>query len=266
MPPTVPSPAVDVPFDFRDGRIWITIRVHGRDVRALFDTGSDGTALDLGVARELGLALKEAASGTTVAGEIQLMKFGPAEIELGDRRLPAEEVAVLPLAAQLPGVEAILGFDVLRHVPMTLDYSEKRIRLETLPRGEPIPFILEGDLRPSAWVEALGGRFEAHLDTGSSQGVSLPLEWVRARAPRLLAEETKREILGNEVSSRKFVLDRLRIGSVDTHDVPAEAVAAEGGSFAQTSRPWANLGNPVLSRFRVGIDGERRITVLEPVP
>lgn len=254
---------MDVPFELRGGRIWITVRVGGRDLTALFDTGSDGTALDAGIADGLGLPLKEAPKGTTVAGEIQLQKTGPLGIDLGGRTLPADEVMVLPLAAQLPGVQAILGFDVLRHVPMTVDYAERRIRVGTLPEGDSLSFVLDEDMRPSTHVEALGGRFEAHLDTGSAQGVSLPLAWVQANAPEVLREETTRKILGAAVSSRRFVLGRFRIGKADLVDVPAEAVSAEGGSFADAAQPWANVGNQVLTQFRIGLDGVRRITVLE---
>lgn len=170
---------------------------------------------------------------------------------------------VLPLASQLPGLRAILGFDLLRQVPFTVDYAAQCIRMGSLPKGQPLPFVVAGDIRPTAWLETLGERFQAHLDTGSAQGVSLPLGWIQSHAPGLLGNETRRAILGDSVSARKFTLDRVVLGTLELGEVPAEAVSAEGGSFADQQRRWANVGNLLLQRLRLGVDGRRQVVVLE---
>jgi len=256
---------MDVAFEYREGRIWIPVRIQGEAVWAIFDTGSDGTAIDTQLAARVGLPVKGEQKGSTVAGEVEMPKAGPAEIAIGARKLPAEEVMLLPLASQMPGLQAILGFDVLRDVPFIVDYGRRCIHLDTLPSGRGFPFVVDGDIRPTTWLETLGDRFEAHLDTGSSRGVSLPLEWVKANAPQTLHGETQREILGDVVSARQFILDKVRLGGVELNAVPGEAVSAEGGSFAAQQTRWANVGNEVLERFRLGIDGKGRKSVLELV-
>ena len=253
---------MDIPLDYREGRLCIPIHVNGTDAWAIFDTGSDGTAIDTEFARRIGLNAEGAQKGSTVAGEVELRKAGPVEIEAGGHPFAAAEVMLLPLASQLPGLHVILGFDLLRETPFTVEYARRRILLDALPPEEHLPFLVEGDLRPTTWLEALGGRFEAHLDTGSAQGVSLPLAWVQAHAPGLLGEESRREILGDPLSSRRFVLGRVNLGGAALEQVPGEAVSAQGGSFADQQRNWANVGNGVLARFRLGVDGRRRITVL----
>ena len=241
------------------------MHVQGEATWAIFDTGADGTALDTKLAERLGLRGKGQEKGSTVAGEVEMVKAGPAEIAIGARKLPAAEVMLLPLAAQMPGLQAIVGFDVLRDMPFTLDYGRRRIALDALPPGQGFPFVLDGDIRPTTRLETLGGWFEAHLDTGSSRGVSLPVEWVKANAPEVLKGETHREILGDVVSARPFTLDKVRLGGVELEGVPGEAVSAEGGSFAAQQTRWANVGNEVLRRFRLGIDGRERRSIFERV-
>lgn len=256
---------MNVPFAFRDGRLWIPIRISGAVAEAIFDTGSDGTVIDAELAARLGLHAQEGPKGSTVAGEIQLQKAGSVEFEVAQHRLAAEEVVILPLASRMPGLQAILGFDVLREIPFTLDYGRRCIHLDALPSGQGFPFVVDGDIRPTTWLETLGGRFEAHLDTGSSRGISLPLEWVKAHAPGLLKGETQREILGDVITSRQFTVDKIRLGGIELDAIPGEAVSAEGGSFAAQQTRWANVGNEVLNRFRLGIDGKRRESILELV-
>ncbi len=253
---------MEIPFEYRDGRVWVPIRINGEDLRAIFDTGADGTAVDSELAQRLGLRAEDGRKGSTVAGEVHLQKAGPVKIETGGYRFPLEEVMVLPLEAQMPGLQAILGFDVLRHACFTIDYAGQRLRLHALPAGERLRFVLEDDIRPTVWLETLGGRFLAHVDTGSAQGVSLPLAWVQANAPTLLHAETRREILGGALSARRFILDRIHLGSSGVERVPGEAVAAEGGSFADQNRLWANVGNAVLERFCLGVDGRERVAIL----
>ncbi len=256
---------MDIPFELREGRVWTSVRINGVDTQAIFDTGADGTALDVDLAGQLGLRMQEGAKGSTVAGQVQLRKASRVVFEVAGRSVPTGDAVVLPLAAQLSGLRAILGFDLLRQIPFTVDYAGRCIRMGILPEGERLPFVIARDIRPTAWLETLGDRFGAHLDTGSAQGISLPLGWIRTHAPGLLGQETRREILGDAVSTNRFTLDQVRLGTAELGNVPAEAVSAEGGSFADQQNRWANVGNGLLRRFRLGVDGERRIVVLQLV-
>lgn len=254
---------MDVDFDLREGRVWIDSRIQGESARAIFDTGSDGTAVDIQFATDLGLPPKGEVGGSTVAGEMGMVRSGPAKLAIGARELATDEVVLLPLASHVPGLQAILGFDVLREFPFTLDYGRRCIRLDSMPDGQGLPFVVEDDIRPTTWLAAHGARFKAHIDTGSSQGVSLPLEWVESNVPNILGEETRREILENMVTARQLRLDRMRLGDLELEEVQGEAVSAGGGSFAAQGALWANIGNAVLKRCRVGIDGRSRVSVFE---
>ena len=261
---TADSVDVDLAFDLREGRVWIPVRIQDESIWAILDTGSDGTAVDVELAERLGLPQREEKTGSSVAGQVDLIMTGPATIALGPRELTVPEVALLPLASQIPGLQAILGFDALRDLPFTLDYRTQRLQLDALPSGPGVRFVTEGEIRPTTWLVTLGERFEALLDTGSAQGVSLPLQWIETEAPELLKEETQREILGDPVRSRRLTLDAIRLGDVLLNEVQGEAVTAQGGSFAAQGARWANVGNAVLARLRVGIDGRRRRTFFEP--
>lgn len=254
---------MDLPFELREGRVWISTRIQGRPAWAIFDTGADGTAVDASFAAEAGLVGSGGQKGTTVAAEVQMVKAGPAEFALGTSTFAAEDVMLIPLAKQMPGLQAILGFDVLRRFPFTLDYRMGLIRVGSLPSGPAFPFIAEHDIRPTTTVETRSTRFESTIDTGSSKGLSLPVSWVSANAPELLGSEMTREILGSRLSARPFVIDGVRLGGIDLNRIPGEAVSSEGGSFAAQHGRWANIGNEVLRRFRLGIDGVRRVSVFQ---
>ena len=63
---------METPFELREGLVWTRVRINGVDTQAVFDTGADGTALDVELADQLGLRSHAGPKGSTVAGDVQL--------------------------------------------------------------------------------------------------------------------------------------------------------------------------------------------------
>jgi hypothetical protein len=252
----------EVAIELREGRVWVEARVSGRPLRGIFDTGSDGTAIDSESARSIGLVTQGHKSGSTVAGDISVEKVGRVDFDVGGAVLASSEANALPLSMQLDGLQFILGFDAMASSPFVLRLKERRISFEPFEHTKGSAFALEGDIRATARLKILGSTSHAFLDTGSPSGISLPRRWVDANARRLGIDaqaSESRKILGSEFKSLRFTLEEVVLGSSRLADVPAEAVESEGGSFAEQSTFWGNVGTPVMGRFEsIAIDGQAR--------
>ncbi len=255
------------PFEYPKSRVWARAKVNGKDAFGILDTGADGTAIDSKFASGLGLVSTGVQTGSVEADEIEMGQSGPARFELGPVSLEAKGVFLVPLATGVPGLDFILGFDVMGGNPFTVDYRNKRIEFG-LPAGKTVPFASDKEVRPSLTAEVLGESFVAILDTGSSGGLSMPLRWVEKNASKLkadLGEVTERKLLGEgKLRYHEFSIDSVTMGGVRFEVVPAEAVTAEKGSSSDQASNWASAGNRVMEKLgRIGIDGKGRRVVLE---
>lgn len=255
---------MDFPFELRDGRIWVEVSLRGATKSGILDTGADGTAIDQGLSEELGLKRGKIQSATSVASDLEVTKTDPIEFGLGKSSLTAEEANILPLSTHIKGLSFILGFDALRKLPFTIDYSKSLLQFGSMPKGVSAQFTLSKDIRPTVELNLAGARIPAMLDTGSAAGIVLPVSWVKKNLTQLALEgPQRRAILGSEYESQRFVLAEVMLGGTHLTKVEAQAVEAEKGSFGDQEDNLATIGNPILGMFeQVGIDGARRMITL----
>lgn len=241
--------------------MWVEVSLRGATKSGILDTGADGTAIDQGLAEELGLKRGQAQSATLIAGEIEVAKTDPITFGLGNALLTADEANILPLSNHFKGLSFILGFDALGKMPFTIDYSKGLLQFGSMPEGISVHFVLGKDIRPTTELRVAGALIAAVLDTGSGVGISFPVSWVRKNLAWLpLGEPQSRAILGSEYESQKFVLEEILLGGTSLTRVVAQSVAAEEGSFGDQEDNLAEIGNPILRMFeQVGIDGGRRM-------
>lgn len=249
-------------FELRNGRIWVEARISGQKLWGIFDTGSDGTALDSEFAHSIGLTSQARQSGSTVAGKVEVEKVGRVDFDIGGKAFSSFETNTAPLSKQLKELQFVLGFDVLESSSFVLWPEKRRVVFGPFDDSQGLSFVLDGDIRPTTRFELLGASSHAFLDTGSSHGISLPRRWVEANAERLgihakVAES--RKILGSEYESLEFTLEEMVFGGSKLTGVPAEAVESKEGSYAEQSTFWGNAGNGILQRFEwIAIDGRKR--------
>jgi hypothetical protein len=244
--------ATEIPFEHRDGLIWLNVSVLGRatPMRFLLDSGAGLSVIDLRAARALGQKLDTPQSVLGVGGHDVAYEVAGIRMNLPGIALPSPQLAV-DLGAVSAGcgrrIDGLLGADFFREHIVQIDFRAQKIRL--LSRGEMpsnacevLPLVARGDAlcvrlsvndQPAGWVR---------VDTGCDSA----LEWLTAAhsRPTLAAHS-----IGAEIGSRRCVpmtvqLGTLRLAGIPTslHDTPI--FDGEAGL----------LGNGLLSRFTVTFD------------
>jgi hypothetical protein len=132
-----PPKSVSVPFNLRDGRIWIDVKINDKqNFEAMVDTGAVTTLLPASVAKTL--ALQPAETVEVVDPNGKPAKIGTARLpDLGIGKTHVKDVhALFVLEGDPAGFNkdfAIIGNDVLLRYRTTIDYGRKTIAFETLP-------------------------------------------------------------------------------------------------------------------------------------
>ena len=232
----------------------------GRRLSVLLDTGTDPSAIDLGLARRLGLRLGEFALGSGAASD----RVPFTETVLPWLRLGALEVRdlfalALDLRATPFDVDVVLGYNVLRQLVLHIDYRARSLLLRHPDLGAPpVDGALPVPLRfhehfpafENVQVDGLCSLPLATIDTGSNGGLTVgPDVAARLGLTTGAADITYEQGVGFGgacvVATRRGA--RLQVGPFALADVALEAPGGARGDLGRRGR--ANLGNGALSRF-----------------
>jgi hypothetical protein len=232
----------------------------GRRLSVLIDTGTDPSAIDLGLARRLGLRLGEFALGTGAASD----SVPYTETVLPWLRLGALEVRdlfalALDLRATPFDVDVVLGYNVLRQLVLHIDYGARRLLLRhpdlgapPTPGAQPMPLVFHEHF--PAFVDVLVdggvGLPLATIDTGSNGGLTVGPD-VAARLGLTPGADDVTYAQGAGFGGGCVVAlrrgARIQVGPFALDDIALEAPGGASGDLARSGR--ANLGNGALSRF-----------------
>jgi predicted aspartyl protease len=104
-----------VPVHTSGDQLLADVGIGGVQLTLLVDTGATHTSLEAGALQRIaGERLHSAVSVRTAAGVVDLPLYRVADVTLGALEVPTLDV--LELDADLPGVEGLLGMDLLRRV------------------------------------------------------------------------------------------------------------------------------------------------------
>ncbi len=261
----------------------------GHPLTVLLDTGTDPSAIDLGLARRLGLRLGDFARGSDAASdEVSFTESVLPWLRLGELELRDLYVLAFDLRRAPFKVDLVLGYNVLCRMALTVDYAAGRLRLDHPDLGAPepgpggvslplhffehFPALAETALLCPAIPAAEGAaptRIALPLltiDTGSNGELTLsPDLAAQVGLRRGAAQVTDGE--GHGFVERVSVLHGLTaglcLGPFELHDVALDTPEVEAGDLGRSGR--ANGGNRLLARFaRVSLDYRRARCVLEP--
>jgi hypothetical protein len=182
------SDEVRLPMGSRGGRITVEAKINGKGpYHFYFDTGASGPVMRKDLAKELELEVIGQA-GVKSGGDAEDKKPIAAEIvRIGQIQLGSVKMVDVTVVAmdrsRLGGADAPVGVLSPAMFPgflVSLDYPKKEIHIRSGSLGEPdnktlFPY-LENRPIPSLMATVGGQRIEAHLDTGSGQGLSLPVK------------------------------------------------------------------------------------------
>lgn len=133
----LPSRAVVVPFELKDGRMWVEAKANGKvKFSAILDTSVRGTLLPATKARVMNLTTGETVRGRLPGGKEFTATLALVE-ELALGTLKVKNVPALYITEsndpRLNVEQAIIGNDVLLRYRVTIDYRQRKMAFEELP-------------------------------------------------------------------------------------------------------------------------------------
>lgn len=172
-----------VPIEMFDGHIGVHVTLNGKGPYPfLFDTGAQGSVMDLAFAQEQGLDLGMevmvgSPGGAGRPGHLVTME----RLELGGltiKGLGSVAFDGLPFARTATSPRGVLGPYSLAGLLVTIDYPGQRLvfRRGALPEpdGREVFGWEDRQRLPEIPINVGGRELKAHLDTGSSGGISVP--------------------------------------------------------------------------------------------
>ncbi len=256
----------DVPFEFRDGLLWVRVQATNpsRTLHFLLDTGATVSAVDEGVARELGLRLGERVMVQGVKSEID--GYWPTRLvgNCGDYQLPDKILAVdlktLGSTCCQP-VDGLLGADFIQGKVVQIDFKANRLR------------VVEGPVPLNPNIETIPLQNQGckllvpmHINHGKTQwfrldtGCASDLHWVVGKV--ISTARNVKVSVGLAPVSIPWDTTFVRLGQMEFENVPAGL--HQGRIFKGED---GLLGMGLLRRFdRVTIDFPGKKLVLEKCP
>ncbi|NNJ11933.1 hypothetical protein EKD04_016490 [Chloroflexales bacterium ZM16-3] len=250
----------------------------GHPLTVLLDTGTDPSAIDLGLARRLGMRIGDFALGSDAASDsVPFTETVLPWLRLGDLTLRDLYAVAMDLSRAPFKVDLVLGYNVLSNLTLSVSYAGRSLSLRH-PDIEPPPPGLAGislplafashfpalaDLRLSCAGQSLDLPL-ATIDTGSNCALTLGRDL--AACVGLYGEDDMPEARqGHGFTSGAAVLTGaladLRVGPFDMRDIAIDAPLGGPGDLGRSGR--ANIGNRLLSRFaRVTLDYRRGLCVV----
>lgn len=253
----------------------------GRPLNVLIDTGTDPSAIDLGLARRLGLRLGDFATGSDAASDqVRFTESVLPWLRLGELSLRDLYVLAVDLSRAPYKLDLVLGYNVLSSLTLMVDYVNEKLVLghpdldppTPGPGGASLPLrffehfpALEGVTLHCAGVAQPIVLPLTTIDTGSNGGLTLSADLaaragLRRGGARVARGEGRGFTEGVGVLQGAASLD---LGPFALSAVALDAPEGGGGDLGRAGR--ANLGNGVLKRFaRMALDYRRGLCLLDP--
>ena len=261
-------PVAELPMTLKTGHVVIPASANDRDLTLGIDTGGSGTSLTKAGVGHIGLPY--AASLGAVVPTIGGLRLSEGNVHLRDLRIGALALSNLyiPEMDTLPGVDGLIGPDILSRYDVELDFGGKTFRLfKTHPCADravswsgaytTVPFTFTGDEHIRVRVTLDGRNMSAILDTGAGISV-MSMEdannafGLTSNSP---AVEAANPVSGLAWSGRVHAytttFKTLTIGGVTIAGPRIELI--EGRNFLGHDFAQLVLGNDVLSRFHLYI-------------
>lgn len=256
----------------------------GHPLRVLIDTGTDPSAMDARLARRLALPTGGSGIGQGAASDavafteavFPWLRLGNAHapgnqaLTIRDLYAPALDLSGLPFV-----VDVVIGYSILRHLTLRIDFRTRSLTLAHPDLGFP-SIGVSGVVMPLSFFEhfpaigdlVIGGVVisQATIDTGSNAAITVGPDLAAQLGIRPGGADVR--IVrgegfggGGEVIRRRF--DQVRLGPFTLANVDIDAPLTWAGDLGRASR--ANIGTPLLARFAtVVIDYGRGQAGFEP--
>jgi hypothetical protein len=277
---------VTLPFELVIRHIVLPVTINGsRPLSFVLDTGAKAVIVDLGRAKELGLSLSGEIRAGGVGSELTTGQF----VKNAECRLPGLADFAQPVTLALTfgrltkrfghDFDGVIGTDFIRQFVVELDYASRVIKLhdrETFVYsgpGESVPARMNASSHPVVEAEVtpvgrdrVAGRFV--IDVGSGGALALHSPFVTEHGLPGPGVKTIRALgiggAGGASSGRLGRIAALKIGRFTLANPTTIFSQDTAGAFAN-SAIQGNIGQQIMSRFKVFLDLSRERILFEPL-
>jgi PDZ domain len=268
------SAAIDVPFEVRDGHIFVMVMLNGKGpFRMLFDADR-GNILAPRAMAALGVK-PQGDFGTAGVGEDQ-QKIGIARIDrldlggVGIDGMLFTAIEVAPLLARIEGVDdvaGVVGYEFLKRFPVKLDFQRSRATFYDPSRftyaggGVGVPVTLwEHAAFIGGSVDGFKGMFAIDTSSRGSLALTAPFVEQNGLIKRFGATQTFVSGAGADGYAHSLLAraNTLKLGAVAV-DRPVVALATQG----ETADIAGSVGYGILRQFNITFDYANRILYFE---
>jgi hypothetical protein len=263
--------ALNIPFEFEFNQIVLQVRVNdSAPLKFMFDTGA-GISL-LNARRSAGLNLKavDSVKATGVGGNVAGSLAAGISLSVAGVKVLNQRLALVPWDipfCEAKDIEGIIGYDFMKEFVVEINYDSRTISLFD-PSSHQYK-IIKGTPRIHARI-ALPGKPEVEglfeIDTGSDGVLILNSPFVNRQnfLSALTAQVANTERgLGGESKRIDARLAYLQLGHFKIKTPIVGLSVDTKGSMAAEDNDGP-IGNEILRRFKVTIDGSRQRMMLEP--
>jgi hypothetical protein len=253
----------EIPFQYRDGFLWLKVQVAGQReaLNFLLDSGASSSVLSVQTAQRLNMKLgsRQSVHGVhsqTLAYWITGFKAEAAGVTLPESLLAIDLTGVSKTAHQ--PIDGLVGADFLRGRIVQIDFVARKVRVldHTQPDGRSA--VLPIKWRNDAICVPVGVAGNSpqwmRLDTGCESA----LEWAPGKAMAYRDPGARDVSIGLSSASIRYIHADVQLGS---HSLSGVEIGVHGRQIFPGERGL--LGNGVLSQFRVTIDTPGRRVILE---
>ncbi|HEX4199265.1 MAG TPA: retropepsin-like aspartic protease [Caulobacteraceae bacterium] len=228
--------------DFKNGLVFVDVRVNGASGLFLLDTGAAASVFDPRFASAAGVQLGRTRRIEGRGGEVMALQGQTVDLALpgGPRARISPVVTDLSEASSAMGVPlaGILGEDFLQGFVLTLDYRDQTLAMarDAAPPADATPIRFGATPYVAAEVR-LGGHAAAgdfEIDTGSNTAVEFWAPFARSA----LGDARGTRDIGLGVAGESTI----ERGRIDALDVAGRQIIAPQVNFADETPPGADAG------------------------
>ena len=266
-----------LPFEVIDNRVFVDVRLNGKGpFHFILDTGAEAHLSD-GVARQLGLQVKDAGEGQGVGatkqhfGRAQLAEFQIGSLSLKDVEFAVTSFADTPQVFGTRPVDGFIGGPVFERMTVKQDYVH---HLLAFIRPDRFNYSGSGTIlrfeRPQqipvveAKLDGITGKFG--VDTGARSALLLYGPFCKQNR---LAEKYGAKLegvtgwgIGGPVRSLLARATELTLDATSVHD-PVIRLSTQKSGLTLSSGMAGLIGPDVLSQYDVTFDYRRSRIILE---
>lgn len=277
------KPSAEIPFEFYKNLIFLEVKINGKGpFNMMLDTGTTPSALDLAVARELGLNPKSSGqnavgggTGTNTFYDLKPLNISVGKLKAKNIETSAGDLSAISNALG-KSLHGVLGHSFLNNRIIQIDYPKRLLRLYSKPLhqvsnkqanssvGTLLPFRYANDSILIDDVEIDGNKITTLFDTGFNGNFNVMPKFISSLNLREEFNNAKPKMavgFKGKATSREGIIKTVKIGNLSI-DSPSVIFWEEGTGHDTTSYGFT-IGNGFLKDFIVTIDYQSSIIMLE---